>query len=80
MTNHIEELRKLIPDGDGCNSDYAHTLLDTVAYIKKLEEDKKRIDWLADKNQSIGNVMLPTQCVERNLGSLRGAIDDARNR
>jgi len=77
MTNHIEKLRELIPNGDGYNSDYAHTLLDAVAYIRKLEEDKKRIDWLADKDNEIGNIQLPTECVESNLSSLRDAIDDA---
>ena len=41
------------------------------------EQDGKRIDWLADKNNAIGNVQLPTECVERNLYSLRAAIDDA---
>lgn len=40
-------------------------------------KDTQRIDWLADKNQNIGNVMLPTVCVEQNLHSLRGAIDMA---
>ena len=77
MTDHIEKLRELIPDGDGYNSDYAHTLLDAVAYIRKLEEDKKRIDWLADSEQFIGNIQLPTECVENNVHSLRDAIDDA---
>ncbi len=40
-------------------------------------KDTLRIDWLADKSQLIGNVQLPSECVERNLDSLRGAIDDA---
>lgn len=39
--------------------------------------DKARLDWLADRNQSIGNVQLPAECVIKNLSSLRGAIDDA---
>ena len=43
MTNHIEKLKELIPDGDGYNSEYAHTLLDAVEYIKQLEDDKKRM-------------------------------------
>ena len=45
--------------------------------VKRAEQDSKRIDWLADKNNAIGNVQLPTECVERNLYSLRAAIDDA---
>ncbi len=40
-------------------------------------KDTLRINWLADKNQLIGNVQLPSGCVERNVDSLRGAIDDA---
>lgn len=44
---------------------------------KRAEQDSKRIDWLADKDNHIGNVMLPTECVERNLHSMRAAIDDA---
>lgn len=41
------------------------------------EQDSKRIDWLADKDNYIGNVTLPTECVARNLHSLRAAIDEA---
>lgn len=39
--------------------------------------DKRRLDWLGDPNNPIGCVQLPTACVERNLHSLRDAIDDA---
>lgn len=45
--------------------------------IRALKEDRKRIDWLADKNNNIGNVQLPNECVENNVHSLRCAIDDA---
>ena len=40
-------------------------------------EDARRLDWLADPDNAIGNVQLPTVCVEANLESLRGAIDMA---
>lgn len=43
----------------------------------RLDRDKARLDWLADPNNQIGCVRLPTQCVHDNLDSLRGAIDDA---
>lgn len=43
----------------------------------ELLADARRIDWLADPNNSIGNVQLPRDIVERNLGSLREAIDEA---
>ena len=40
--------------------------------------DKERLDWLSDKDNKVGNVQLPTECVLRNPHSLRDAIDDAR--
>ncbi len=40
--------------------------------------DKDRIDWLADKSQTVGNIMLPTHIVENELlGGLRAMIDAA---
>jgi hypothetical protein len=39
--------------------------------------DTDRINWLASTEQNIGNVQLPTECVENNLSSLRDAIDSA---
>lgn len=42
-----------------------------------LLKDKARLDWLADVNNNIGNVQLPRDIVERNLGSLRDGIDEA---
>ena len=43
----------------------------------ELKKDKARLDWLADKDQIIGNVQLPTECVRQNFESLRAAIDCA---
>ena len=42
-----------------------------------LEADKKRLDWLADPSNHIGNVQLPTEAVMANPHSLRAAIDAA---
>ena len=39
--------------------------------------DTVRLDWLADPANKIGNVILPTECVEQHLDSLRDAIDAA---
>lgn len=39
--------------------------------------DKRRLDWLADLNNTIGQVLLPTACVEANLHDMRAAIDAA---
>lgn len=44
---------------------------------RELGEDSKRIDWLADPENRIGNVQLPREIVERNIHSLRAAIDEA---
>ena len=39
--------------------------------------DTVRLDWLADPANKIGSVLLPAECVERHLDSLRDAIDAA---
>ena len=49
----------------------------TEAELQELLNDKARLDWLANVNNSIGNVLLPRDIVERNLGSLRAGIDEA---
>ncbi len=49
----------------------------TETELQELLKDKARLDWLADVKNLVGNVMLPTDIVKRNLGSLRDAIDAA---
>lgn len=39
--------------------------------------DTIRLDWLADPANKIGSVILPTECVEQHLDSMRDAIDAA---
>ena len=39
--------------------------------------DTSRLDWLADPANKIGSVILPTECVEQHLNSMRDAIDAA---
>lgn len=39
--------------------------------------DTVRLDWLAGPANKIGNVILPTECVEQHLDSMRDAIDAA---
>lgn len=51
--------------------------LQSSAEAKELRKDKARLDWLADRENTVGNVTLPTEVVSRNLHSLRAAIDDA---
>ena len=48
--------------------------------VQAWKKDAERLDWLADPNNSIGNVQLPTECVTENLHSLRAAIDAAMER
>ena len=45
--------------------------------VQAWKRDAERLDWLADPNNSIGNVQLPTKCVTENLHCLRAAIDAA---
>ncbi|KJV08020.1 hypothetical protein [Methylocucumis oryzae] len=45
--------------------------------VEELKKDKARLDWLADRDNNIGNVTLPTTCVANNLTDLRMAIDEA---
>ena len=49
----------------------------TETELQELLKDRARLDWLADVNNAIGNVLLPRDIVERNLGSLRDGIDEA---
>ena len=52
-------------------------IADEIERLTQNFDDTKRLDWLADADNSIGNVLLPTACVENNIGSLREAIDMA---
>lgn len=55
--------------------DFANAIEQAAKAQAQAQADTKRIDFLADKSQSVANVMLPTKIVERNLSSLRDAID-----
>ena len=60
---------------DGKRHDY---LLDKIyPCATEPHPDTVRLDWLADPANKIGNVMLPTECVEQHLDSMRDAIDAA---
>lgn len=49
----------------------------TEAELQELLKDKARLDWLADVDNKLGGVTLPRDIVERNLHSMRDAIDEA---
>lgn len=57
---------------DGRTYDYLTNQLQPVPH-----PDTVRLDWLADRDNHIGNVQLPAECVTCNLHSLRDAIDMA---
>ena len=38
---------------------------------------ERTLDWLADKHNKIGSVLLPRECVEKHLDNMRDAIDAA---
>ena len=42
-----------------------------------VDGDTVRMDWLADRDNAIGNVQLPAVCVMNNLHDMRAAIDEA---
>ena len=60
---------------------WAHTKGVSQEHTESLEliphPDTVRLDWLADRDNHIGNVQLPAECVACNLHSLRAAIDMA---
>lgn len=62
-----QELQQLLSDG----------IAELQRENAELRKDKARIDWLADANQNIGDLILPRDIVERNLHSMRSAIDEA---
>lgn len=62
-----QELQQLLSDG----------IAELQRENAELKKDKARIDWLADPAQNIGDLTLPRDIVERNLGSLRDGIDEA---
>lgn len=45
--------------------------------LAELRADARRLDWLADPANPIGQVLLPEACVTNNLANMRGAIDEA---
>ena len=53
----------------------AYTILS--AEVRRLQADKRRIDWLSDRNNTLGQVLLPTACVVENPSDMRAAIDMA---
>lgn len=57
--------------------DFAQSALELSPKLQQGLNDTKRLDWLADRDNHIGNVQLPAECVACNLHSMRDAIDAA---
>lgn len=51
--------------------------MEKEAELQELLKDRSRLDWLADVDNRLGGVTLPRDIVERNLHSMRDAIDEA---
>ena len=75
----IEKIARIIEFGGKADPDTEASLVSDAKEIITLvnSKDKARLDWLSNHNNLIGNVTLPKECVENNLGSLRDAIDAA---
>lgn len=58
--------------GEACK--FALRLFDEQDELRK---DKARVDWLADLNNTRGQLLLPRRCVLENPDSMRAAIDAA---
>lgn len=56
-------------------SEFKEQIAALTAELAELRKDKTRLDWLSDRDNQVGNVMLPSWAVEENLHSLRAAID-----
>ena len=57
--------------------DAARLFSEIRAAVQELERDAARLDWLADKDNSTGGVILPTDCVLEHIDDMRAAIDAA---
>ena len=77
MQAEIDSLEAQLADAKLANSYNRDVLDDMYNDISELRKDKARLDWLADKNNEIGNVILPAHCARNNLTSMRDAIDAA---
>jgi hypothetical protein len=75
LRRHEIDLQKIEQLKDGCVK--LNFEIDSLAEKLRLCADKARIDWLADTDNQIGNVTLPSECVLANSHSLRAAIDAA---
>jgi hypothetical protein len=55
----------------------AQLLYEAIVALDNAAADERRMDWLADLSNETGQVLLPRECVEAHLESMRSAIDMA---
>lgn len=81
LADRLEALTvPLLTTGNGAASIEAHSITEATRALASRaggHPDTVRMDWLADKNNIIGNVQLPAVCVMNNLHDMRAAIDEA---
>lgn len=76
--SHRSSCSTLCIDGAECKKGKHYvTVEDHTAIVTELLKDKERMDWLADPENKIGNVQLPSEVVLGNMHSLRDAIDES---
>jgi hypothetical protein len=74
----VTRLRALADDDRYCIDDWSQDICRQAAdEIERLIADEQRLDWLADRENKIGNVQLPRECIQVNMHSMRAAIDAA---
>lgn len=76
MGTDTEYLRRLAGN-ENLPSMMRETLRTAAEEIETLRADWARLEWLADRENGIGNVQLPTMRVVNNLHDMRAAIDEA---
>lgn len=76
LIERLELKRDIQPSGDD-GRELAALLDEAIAELRRVRDDAARLDWLADRDNTIGNVQLPTVCVMNNLHDMRAAIDEA---
>lgn len=79
MRTDTEYLRG-IADNENLPTLMRDTLRSAAAEIEMLRADWARLEWLADRDNVIGTVQLPTMCVMNNIDDKQAAAEEAQNR
>lgn len=77
LLSRIAELEKQVAEFETKWDETDAALAEAESRIDALSKDAERLDWVADRKNMYAEITLPKECVERNIHSLRDAIDDA---